>query len=130
MTVAGFQSGHPGFGADDVSVIFCTKYRDFRSRFPRLAPGIERADPGACTDFNVTVGLRGKPRLAEVRLDTCGLDELLRDIGRDDLVPQVTGLSAHPLADGLDQLHGHLLEMIGRAAGPATKQEWDGDHGE
>jgi len=124
MTVAGFQAGQSGAKLDEVGVIYCTAHVDFRARFPRLAPDIDYADEGACTDLNIYIDVRASPRLAEVHLDGHGVDELLVDAGREDLVPDAQTLGQHALTEDLDRLHGLLLEIFGRAAGPAARKDW------
>ena len=86
----GFAAGQIGTWATGAGVTFCTPYRAFRERFGALRDvPADDAEPWWCTD--VVVDVRGG-RLDEARLDGCGLEDLLRAVGRDDLAPEAVGL--------------------------------------
>ncbi|WP_324651012.1 hypothetical protein [Georgenia sp. H159] len=125
MTAVGSQAGSVGYGADEVGVVFCAQHAEFRSRFPGVAPDIDQPDDNACTDLNVYVDVRNQPRLAEVHLDGHGVDTLLADVGRDDLVTAAHALGRRTVRTDLDRLHGLLLEIFGRAASPAARKDWE-----
>lgn len=78
MTANGFLHGQAGIGTD-VGIIYCTPHKEFRRRFPRLAPTIQYSDEGACTDLNIYASVGGRSRLHDIRFDGISLQELLAD---------------------------------------------------
>ena len=66
MTRAGFAPGQIGVNVDEVSVVYCAQFHEFRDRFPLVAPEIDYSGgEGACTDLNIYVELGEVPRLTE-----------------------------------------------------------------
>ncbi len=116
MTSHGFAAGQSGASASVVGVVHCSDHRDFRRRFPTLAPGIQYADDGACTDLNISVALDGPARLEEIHLDGHRLDELARDLGRDDLRRRIGRLRDLPLSEGITDLRDVLTVIFSTAA--------------
>lgn len=118
MTRYGFAPGQVGSRPGEAGVVFCSEHRAFRDRFPTLAPAIDHASPGACTDLNVYVTLReAGAHLAEVHLDGNGLTDLVRDVDGDDLEPDVAELAHLDLPQALGRLD-HLLQEIFQRAAP------------
>ena len=113
MTRAGFAPGQIGVNVDEVSVVYCAQFHEFRDRFPLVAPEIDYSgDEGACTDLNIYVELGevpGSPRPAS----TAHQGDLLRGVGRDDLAPQASALYSLPLPGALKKLAGLLTEVFG-----------------
>ncbi|MCV2394877.1 hypothetical protein OEB99_11200 [Actinotalea sp. M2MS4P-6] len=93
----GFAAGQVGRSGREVEITFCAPARVIRDRFGGLA--VRAADgpepePWECHDLVVVVGLEadGAAYLDQVRLDSQGLDRLLRSVDRDDLAPEAVGL--------------------------------------
>jgi hypothetical protein len=122
MTRFGFAPGQIGTHPGGAGVVFCSGHREFRDRFPALAPQIDYTEPGACTDLNVGVTLDDRARVSEVHLDGWGLEELLHDVGSEDRWPRPTSAADSTLQDDLQHLDRLLREVFGRAeadqAGP------------
>ncbi len=119
----GFAPGQIGVRPGEASVVFCTPLADLRRRYPVLAPDLRDESAGACADVNVSVDVDDEPRVADVHLDGHGLDAMLRDAGRPDLVPEAAVLGRLAYAEALGLLH-HLLAAVldGASVGAASAE--------
>lgn len=119
LTAAGFAAGQVGAGATHADALFCADYAEFRTRNPRVAPDLDYGDdPGSCTDVTITVALGDPPRLHEARQDGWAFDELLRDLGQDDLADRTAALTGRPLDEALPALV-EAVRALYRADTPA-----------
>lgn len=125
MTSHGFAAGQAGSSASEVGVVYCSEHRDFRRRFPTLAPSIEYSDDGACTDLNVYIALNSPAQLREIHLDGHRLDELAHDVGRDDLREHIGRLDAEPLNEGIAHLREVLTAILSTASHTSDLDERD-----
>lgn len=116
MTRFGFAPGQIGTRPGEASVVFCADHSAFRARFPSLAPEIDDRDAGACTDLYVDVVVEASPRLTEIHLEGYGVDALVADAGRADLLTQAAGLTTSELPEALGALDHILREVLGTAS--------------
>lgn len=116
MTSHGFIAGQAGFSSSTIGVVYCTEHRDFRSRFPTLAPDIQDPDGGACTDLNISVGTDGPVRLRRVELDGHTLRQLADDVSRDDLRSHISRLYDVGFEEGVTLLHQVVTAILATAA--------------
>lgn len=121
LTVHGFLPGQAGSSAAGTSLTFCAAQDEFRARFPRLALETDDDVPHACTDVTVDVEHRPAPRLSRVSLDGLSLPALVRDAGRAELLPRLTGLREEPLGIAVERLAGILDAVLRGAAVPGGR---------
>lgn len=114
MTANGFLPGQTGIGAD-VGIVYCTPHREFRRRFPHLAPTIQYSDEGACTDLNIYAGVGGRSRLHDIRFDGVSLQELLADEDAR-FADEADVISELPAAPGAARLRVTLDKLFRRHA--------------
>ena len=114
MTANGFLRGQSGIGTD-VGIVYCTPHREFRRRFPHLAPTIQYGDEGACTDLNIYASVGGRSRLHDIRLDGVSLQEILADEGAG-FADEAEAVSELPAAAGAARLRVTLDKLFRRHA--------------
>lgn len=110
MKPHGFQAGQSGIGKD-VGVIYCIPHREFRRKFPRLAPAAEYSDDGACTDLNIYCSIGPEARLYDIRFEGFSLEELLADEGTDFIGAAET-IAKLPAPDGVIRLRTVLGDLF------------------
>ena len=113
----GFASGQVGSDSDgSVTAIFCSNNNRLLAAYPGLPVPIY-PDSGACTDLTIETGAGSDPRVLEARLEGVGIDQLVVDIGRADLLPAARAVGELPIERALRDVASLIGEIFATAAG-------------